>query len=78
MLYAAIYMLINESASFHHFVEVCLHYLFLDLVCWCRIFLLIQLLSIVNFVYIWNESWISPENERQWYVIENLCFNLFW
>jgi hypothetical protein len=36
---------------------------------WCRIFLLVQLLSIVNFVYIWNESWISPENERQWYVM---------
>ncbi|KAG0587186.1 hypothetical protein KC19_2G146500 [Ceratodon purpureus] len=29
------------------------------------IFLLIQLLSIVNFIYIWNEGWISPDNERQ-------------
>jgi hypothetical protein len=32
----------------------------------CRIFLIIQLLSIVNFVYYWNEDWLSEKNERRW------------
>ncbi|XP_024393737.1 uncharacterized protein [Physcomitrium patens] len=32
------------------------------------IFLLVQLLSIINFVYLWNESWMSPEHERQCYI----------
>ncbi|CAK9203507.1 unnamed protein product [Sphagnum troendelagicum] len=29
------------------------------------IFLIIQLLSIVNFVYYWNEDWLSEKNERR-------------
>ncbi len=32
----------------------------------CRIFLVIQLLSIVNFVYYWNEDWLSEKKERNW------------
>ncbi|CAI5484671.1 unnamed protein product [Closterium sp. Yama58-4] len=42
------------------------------------VFLVIQLVSIINFIYVWNDSWLNNDKMHKWMaVVSVMCYLLF-
>ncbi|CAI5956387.1 unnamed protein product [Closterium sp. NIES-64] len=42
------------------------------------VFLVIQLVSIINFIYVWNDSWLNNDKMHKWMaVVSIVCYLLF-